>query len=345
MKSIVLTGGGTAGHALPHLAIYPYIKDSFDNFYYIGSYNGIERSLLSDKFQYFPITTTKLVRSLSLENLKIAPNLIKGTREAQNVLKKLQPSVIFSKGGYVAVPVALAANKLKIPVITHESDFSLGLANKIIAKKCDYVLTSFESVAKKLKNGVFTGPPVREFILNKQKALSYFGLSGKKPIILVIGGSSGSLTLNNAITGLLPDLLTKYDLVHLCGGKRITEKQDGYVKVGYLDDISIAYSVCDLAVSRAGAGVLFELLSLNIPALFIPLSKKISRGDQIINADYFYRKGFCNVLNEENLKNTDLMKKIDETFANADKYINNMKTYDNKCGNRKIADLLKVYGN
>lgn len=345
MKSIVLTGGGTAGHALPHLAIYPYIKDSFDNFYYVGSCNGIERSLLSDKFQYFPITTTKLVRKLSLENLKIVPDLIKGIRDAQKVLKKLKPSVVFSKGGYVAVPVALAAHRLKIPVVTHESDFTLGLANKIIAKKCDYVLTSFKTPSEKLKNGVFTGPPVREFVLNKPYALSYFGLSGKKPVILVIGGSSGSLTLNNAITGLLPDLLKKYDLIHLCGGKKIIEKQGGYIKVGYLDDVSLAYSVCDVAVSRAGAGVLFELLSLNIPALFIPLSKKISRGDQIVNADYFYRKGFCNVLKEENLSDTSLMKKIEETLTNADKYIKNMKAYDNKCGNCKIAELLKVYGN
>ncbi len=344
MKSIVLTGGGTAGHALPHLAIYPHIKDSFDKFYYIGSYDGIEKKLMTGKFEYFSVSTAKLKRSITLDNFKIIPNVLKGIRESEKILKKLKPNLVFSKGGYVSVPVIFAAHKLKIPVVAHESDYTLGLANKLVARKCDYVLTSFENAGRSLKNNIFTGAPVREFSLNKQNALKYFGFNGQKPVLLIIGGSSGSQTINTAITGLLPDLLKKYDLLHICGYGLATEKSEGYYKTGYLDDMSLAYSACDLCLSRAGAGASFELMSLFIPTLFIPLSKKASRGDQILNAKYFLKKGMCNVLYEENLSKKYLVNQIDKTYNERNYYINNMKKCSKLCGNENIATVIKKYG-
>lgn len=343
MKSIVLTGGGTAGHVTPHLAVYPYIKNHFSKFYYIGSENGIEKSIVRDKFEYFSVTCAKLKRSFTLENFTIIPRVLKGIKEAEEILLKTKPDVVFSKGGFVSVPVVYAAKRLKIPVVSHESDYTLGLANKLIAKKCDYFLTSFETTGKNLKNRVFTGPPIREFNLNRQKALSYFNFKGVKPVLLVIGGSSGSLTINNAITGLYADLLKNYDLLHVCGNGGVEETKDGYRKVKYLDDISLAYSLADFAVSRAGAGVAFELTSLKIPTLFIPLSKKISRGDQILNAEYFYSKNACNILKEENLNAKNLKEKIDETYKNSSYYINNMEKLNLKNGNKKIAEILKRY--
>ncbi len=343
MKSIVLTGGGTAGHVIPHLAVYPYIKDSFDKFYYIGSYDGIEKQLISGKFEYFAVPTAKLKRTLTFDNFKILPNLLMGIKRSEDILKKLKPTLVFSKGGYVSVPVILAANKLKIPVVTHESDYTLGLANKIVAKKCDYVLTSFENAGRSLKNNLFTGAPVREFALNKAVALKYFGFSGTKPILLIVGGSSGSQAINNAITDLLPDILQKYDLLHICGYGKTTEKSKGYYKTGYLDDMSLAYSVSDVCLSRAGAGACFELMSLNIPTLFIPLSKKASRGDQILNAKYFLNKGMCNLLYEENLSKKYLLNQIDKTYNEKNYYINNMKKCKTICGNQAIANVIKKY--
>lgn len=344
MKTIVLTGGGTLGHALPHLAIYPYLKNSFDDFYYIGSSGGAEEPVMSKTFKYYGITTAKLKRYFSFDNLTILSRVLKGIREAEKILTKLKPDVVFSKGGYVSVPVIFAAKKLKIPVVAHESDYTVGLANKLVSKKCASVLTSFSDTAKNGKNYLFTGPPVREFNLDKPPALKRFGFSGHKPVLLILGGSMGSLTINNAITGLLPDLLKKYDVLHVGVNDIKKEKIKGYFPVKYLDDISLAYSVCDVAVSRSGAGASFELMNLKIPTLFIPLSKKASRGDQILNARYFLKKGMCNILYEENLNPAFLLDKIDKTYAEKNYYINNMKKCENLCGNRRIAEVLCKYG-
>lgn len=346
MSTIVLTGGGTAGHCIPHLAIYPFIKDSFDKFYYIGSENGIERRIVKDIFEYIPICTTKLKRQLCFDNLLILPRLVKGVKEAKAALEKIKPSVVFSKGGYVSVPVVIAASKLDIPIIAHESDLSPGLANKIVSGRCEAVLTSFKQTAKSFKNGVHTGPPIKHFSLNKQKALDHFGFNGNKKVLLVIGGSSGSLTINNAITDLLPDLLQKYDILHICGDKHILQNNNtlkGYKRIGYIDDMSLCYSACDMAISRAGAGALFELLSCKIPTLFIPLSKKASRGDQIENAEYFYRKNACLVLNEEGLTRYGLKLKIDMLDKNSQQLLDNMEKLDLASGNKNIAYYIKKF--
>lgn len=343
MSTLILTGGGTAGHCLPHLSILPYIKDSFDKIYYVGSEDGMERKLMADKFEYLPICTAKLKRELSLDNLMILPRLFRGVMDAEKILKKTKPDLVFSKGGYVGMPLILAAARRKIPVISHESDLSLGLANRLTAKKCQYVLTSFKKTADALPNGVYTGPPLREMTLKKERSLSHFGLSGKKPILLVLGGSSGSLSINRAIIGLLPHLLPKYDIVHICGSKHTTGlKKDGYREVPFIEDMSLAYGAADLVISRAGSNTVFELLSLKKPTLFIPLSKKASRGDQILNANYFAALGLCKVMYEDGLE-LDLLKKIDLLFKDKDYLINKMNARPILNGNKKIGEILNKF--
>ena len=350
MKTIVLTGGGTAGHCIPHLAIYPYIKESFDKFVYIGSENGIERRIASSLFEYVPICTAKLKRELCFDNLLILPRLLKGVNQAKIALEKIKPCLVFSKGGFVSVPVVIAASQLKIPVVTHESDFSMGLANKLIAPKCKMVLTSFKETSQKIKNGVYSGPPIKSFCLDKKKGLDYFGLTGDKPVLLVLGGSSGSLAINRAITDLLPDLLDKYDVLHICGDKHISSDKPisninhaGYIKIGYANDMTPFYSACDFAISRAGAGALFELLSNKIPTLFIPLSKKASRGDQIENAQYFYRKNACLMLEEEAITKYSLTHKIGLLEKQSQILKDNMDLLRLTEGNKKIADAIKNF--
>ena len=207
MKNIVLTGGGTAGHCIPHFAILPKIKEHFDGVYYVGSINGIEKDLVKSKqIPYFAIETVKLKRKLTPSNLSIPFKLIKGIKEAEKVLTELKPNVVFSKGGFVGLPVTIAAKKLNIPIVVHESDLSVGLSNKIASKYSDYTLTSFEETAKTIKNGLHVGSPIREelFSVNKQESLKHYRLSGNKPVLLVTGGSLGAQKINQLVTEIIP---------------------------------------------------------------------------------------------------------------------------------------------
>ncbi len=341
MSTIILTGGGTAGHCIPHLAIYPYIKKVFDKAYYIGSENGIEKNVMGEKFEYFPITTAKLKRKITLDNLLILPRVLKGAKQAEEILKNLKPDLVFSKGGFVSVPVVFAASKLKIPVVCHESDYSLGLANKITAKKCKYVLTSFEPTAYKLKNGVFTGPPIIKKTTSKKHSLQELGLKSDKPVLLVVGGSLGSQKINAAVRECLSDLTKNFQVLHLVGKNNLSNvKKADYKEIEFLNDMSLAYASADIAISRAGSGVCFELMNKKIPTLFIPLSKKESRGDQILNAQYFLSRGACRVLYEENLTKDYLLSSLKKTYDAKNSIIAAIKNNDLKDGNEKIAQIL-----
>ena len=288
MSTIVLTGGGTAGHCAPNLALIPYLKKDFDKIYYIGSKNGIEKDIIKKTdIPYFAVDTVKFKRDFSLSNLSIPFKLIRGTRSAGKFLDILRPDVVFSKGGYVALPVVLAAKKRKIPVVAHESDFTVGLANKISARYCKCTLTAFPETAKKVRRGVYVGNPLRKdlFTMDKTAALSFYGLKGDKPVILVTGGSSGAKRVNDAVRAALPKLIKKFDVLHICGKGNIDKKTayDGYKQIEFTE-MEKAYAVADICVSRAGSNTLFELLALNIPSLLIPLPKGVSRGDQVLNA-------------------------------------------------------------
>lgn len=346
MKTLVLTGGGTAGHCLPNIALLPYLKKRFDNIVYIGS-NGIEKDIATEHgLTYYSIPTAKLQRKLTLKNFAVPFKLLSSISECKRILKEINPSVIFSKGGYVALPVILAGYKLNIPCFTHESDLTIGLANKLMAKKCKLVFTSFPSTASTLPNGKHVGSPIRNslFYQDRQSALKFFNLSGNKPIILVTGGSSGSLAINLALEKALPQLLEKYDIIHLCGkGKRKLPSKKGYVCIEYLSCIEKAFCIADLVVTRGGSNALFELVALSKPMLVIPLPKDNSRGDQILNAKYFEEKGLCKVLLQENLTSSSLVYSLNELYNERHVYIKNLISYPTKKANYEISKTLSEF--
>lgn len=342
-KKIILTGGGTAGHITPHLALYPYLKKDFDCVY-IGSKNGMEKSMIEPVMPFYSITTTKLKRKFTLSNLLIPFKLAKGICQAKKLLKKIKPSIIFSKGGFVAVPVVIAGRSLNIPVITHESDYTLGLANKLIKNKCKYICTSFSSTSEGLKNGIFTGSPIRKEIFcgNKSKIFQKYDFDSTKKNILFMGGSLGSQTVNNVVFDSIEKLLKKYNVLHIVGKGNINKniKIPHYVQLEFLNHIEDAFDFADIVITRGGANALFELLVLKKPMLIIPLGLKESRGDQILNANYFESQGFGNVLSEDKLTSQTLLDEIEKTFSKADIYKKNMENA-NTNGTKKIVDLIK----
>lgn len=347
MSTIVLTGGGTAGHIIPNLSLIPYLKPHFDKFYYIGTKGGMEEKLVQDAgLQFFGITTAKLKRQFTPDNFTIPFKIIKGFNQAKKVLKDIKPDVVFSKGGYVSVPVVYASKSLGIPVITHESDLSIGLANKIISPCAEKVLTAFPETAKQVDKGEFVGSPIRKdlFDYDKKSALAYYGFNGEKPIILVLGGSQGSKVINNCIESITKELLPRFDILHICGkGNLPTEKANGKVTIEFEPDIKKAFAIADLAVTRAGANSLFELFALNIPAVAIPLKKGASRGDQIQNADYFYKKGLLTVVYEENLTAESLLSAITSTYADRFNVKRRLSNTPFSSASQKIADILSTY--
>ena len=347
MSTIVLTGGGTAGHIIPHIALLRYIEKDFDKIYYIGAANSMEERIISahKNITFVPIETCKLIRKFTLSNLKIPFILAKGILQAKRILKKVKPDVIFSKGGYVALPVVLAAHN--IPVISHESDITLGLANKIMAHKCKVMCTNFESTAKLLSSGVFTGAPIRHELYNgnKHNVINLYKLSPEKSTILIMGGSLGSVNINKKIRAILPDLLKKFNIIHIVGKGNIdsTLTQSRYVQIEFTNNISDIFAAADIIVSRAGATAIHEFLALRKPMLLIPLSKAASRGDQILNAQNFNQRKIANVLLEEDMSPESLKEAILNLYSSRLTLIKNMSKEQNSDGTQKIYEQIIKY--
>ena len=302
MKTILFTGGGSAGHVVPNLAIMNEIRYSH-RVLYMGT-SGIERGLVQKAgFPFFEVECPKLIRSLTLKNLTIPSRLRKAKKAATKILEEQKPDLVFSKGGFVSYPAVCAAHKLGIPVLTHESDLSAGLTTKLIAKKCERVLTSFPETAKLFANGEYVGSPIRKELLRgeKSRAKHKFSLCDTKPVLLILGGGSGSKAINDAVRSNLKKLLNTFDILHLAGkGNLIKSDCSGYVQREFEQDMGSCYAAADVVLCRAGSNTLFELLALKKPCVLVPL-KKGSRGDQIENALYFEEKGLCRILMEENL--------------------------------------------
>ena len=341
MKTIVLTGGGTAGHVFGCLALVPHLRPYFNKIYYLGSKDGIEQKLVSqqESISFVPIETTKLVRSLSPKNLLIPLKLLKAAHQCKKVLKEIQPSIIFSKGGYVSVPVCLAAHKLKIPIILHESDLSLGLANRIIKNKTKAICTSFEETANKLKNGIFCGSPTRQELLTPdltfKKSLNN---PQNKPILLVLGGSLGAQSLNELIWSSLDFLCENFFVVHLTGkGKSKNINHKNYKQIEFCEHMQKLYSIADFAITRGGSNTLFELLTLKIPMIISPL-KKQTRGEQTLNALYFCKKGYAAMLENETFE--QIKSKIKYVTENQNKMKNNMDKYAKMNTNNIITKFI-----
>ncbi len=334
MKKIVMTGGGTAGHVTPNIALFDSLQKDGYEIHYIGSYEGIEKGLIEDKkIPYYGISSGKFRRYRSWKNLTDPFRVLHGFFQARRLLGRIRPNVVFSKGGFVSVPVVMAAKTRHIPVIIHESDLTPGLANKLAMPSATKVCCNFPETLPYLpkEKAVLTGSPIRQELLhgNKQAAKDFCGFTGDLPILMVMGGSIGSVYINNAIRGCIDTLLTKYQIIHLCGKGNIDESlkdKKGYAQFEYIsENLPDLFAAADLVVARAGANSICELLALHKPNILIPLSRNASRGDQILNANSFANQGFSAVLEEEEVTSEKLMATIDDVMAHRSKYIDAMK--------------------
>lgn len=333
MKKIVFTGGGTAGHVTPNIALFPAVKAAGFEISYIGSEDGIEKELITKQgIEYYGIASGKLRRYFSWKNFTDPFRVIKGYFQAKKLLKTIAPDIVFSKGGFVSVPVVMAAKKRKIPCIIHESDMTPGLANKLALPSATKVCANFPETVQYFPEGkaVLTGTPIRAELFegSRERGLSFCGFTGDKPVLMVVGGSTGAAAVNRAVRDLLPTLLQEFQVIHLCGkGKKeeVGGISGGYVQYEYInEEMKDLFAASDLVISRAGANAICEILALRKPHILIPLSAAASRGDQILNAESFERQGYSYVLREENVTNETLFKAVHEVFANRDKYVSAM---------------------
>lgn len=349
-KRILFTGGGTAGHVIVNLALIPVFQKEGWEIDYIGSINGIERKLIADLdgVQYYPVSTGKLRRYMSKENLKDPFKVMKGTMQAWRIIGKRKPSVIFSKGGFVSVPVLLASKLRGVPAIIHESDYTPGLANKLAIPFAKKVLATFPETMQYLpeKKSEYVGAVIREELFegSKEKGLQLCGFTGRKPVLLIMGGSGGAQKINDAVRESLDDLLPVFNIIHICGaGKMDTSiNKGGYKQFEYInEELNDVFAATDLVISRAGANAIFEFAALRIPMLLIPLSKGASRGDQIINAKSFVEKGYAHVLEEENLNKGTLVKEVLQLKVDAAKIKENQQSYESGKSRDKVVRIIK----
>ena len=349
MKRIILTGGGTAGHVTPNIALLPRLKELQYDIHYIGSYNGIEKELISQfGIPYHGISTGKLRRYFSVQNFTDPFRVIKGMGEARKLIKILEPDVIFSKGGFVSVPVVLAGKGQHVPVIIHESDMTPGLANKLCLSSATKVCCNFPETVNNLPKdkAVLTGTPIRQELLhgNKEHARAYCGFTSDKPVLLVIGGSLGAASVNENVRKILPELLKEFQVIHICGKGKTDEsiQLTGYVQYEYVQEqLPDMFALADIVISRAGANAICELAALSKPNLLIPLSAKASRGDQILNARSFERQGYSMVLEEEKITESSLLEAIRKLYQERNKYIAAMSAGKNLNSIQHIVNLIE----
>ncbi len=321
---ILLTGGGTAGHVTPNLALIPRLEEMGFDIHYIGRKTGIEKDLIAKTgIPYHAIPTGKLRRYFDFKNVTDIFSIFFGFLKALFLVCKIRPSIVFSKGGFVSCPVVWAAWLNRIPVITHESDITPGLANRLSIPFSKKICFSFPETKAHLPKdkAVFTGIPIREVLLNGkvEEGLKICGFHDSKPVLLVVGGSQGAEEINKAIRSGLDDLLKKYDICHICGQGGVQqdfEENPYYAQFEYVEtEMPHFFAMADVVVSRAGATTLFEFLALKKPNVLIPLSLKASRGDQILNAESFEKQGFSQVLASERLNPETLLESIENVYS------------------------------
>lgn len=350
MKKIVLTGGGTAGHVTPNLALLPSLKAAGYEITYMGSYDGIEKKLISDfDIPYVGISTGKFRRYFDPKNFTDPFRVIKGFSEAKKFLKQYKPDVVFSKGGFVSVPVVRAAAVLGIPCVIHESDMTPGLANKLCIPVAKKVCCNFPETLKLLPadKAVLTGSPIRAELSqgNKLSGLDMCGFSANKPVIMVIGGSLGAANVNKAVREALPKLLKDFQVVHLCGKDKVDNlllNTPGYKQFEYIKaELKDLFAMADIVISRAGANAICELLALKKPNILIPLPAASSRGDQLLNAKSFEAQGFSIVIDEDDLTTDLLVDRVFELYCNRQNYHDAMSRSGQMDSIRTIMKLLE----
>nr|WP_022772156.1 undecaprenyldiphospho-muramoylpentapeptide beta-N-acetylglucosaminyltransferase [Butyrivibrio sp. AE2015] len=349
IKKIVLTGGGSAGHVTPNIALIPALKKAGYEIYYIGSYNGIEKKLIEDyNIPYFGIATGKLRRYFDPKNFTDPFRVLKGFTEAVKLLKRIKPDVVFSKGGFVSVPVVRAAGALKIPYLVHESDMTPGLANKLSMSGAKKICCNFPETMRLLPadKAVLTGTPIREELGlgDKEVGKELCGFEDDKPVLMVIGGSLGAQSVNETVRYALPRLLPYFNVVHICGKEKMDNLKltvPGYKQFEYVkNELKDIFAMADIVVSRAGANSICELLALKKPNILIPLSTKSSRGDQMLNARSFEQQGFSLVIDNDDLDEDILVETIDDLYKNREKFIENMNKSNLHSATNTIVKLI-----
>ncbi|MCL2223509.1 MAG: undecaprenyldiphospho-muramoylpentapeptide beta-N-acetylglucosaminyltransferase [Defluviitaleaceae bacterium] len=349
MKKIILTGGGTAGHVIPNLALLPALKAANFEVHYIGSHEGIERGLVeSAGLPYYSISSGKLRRYFDVKNFTDIFRVAKGLGDAMKIIRKIKPDIIFSKGGFVVVPVITAARLCGVRCVIHESDISPGLANRLVMPFASKICVSFPETLKFLPSGdkaVLTGTPIRQALAGGDRlyGLKSAGFElGGKPVLLVTGGSQGAAAINACVREALPALLEKFRVIHLCGKGHLSGiNSAGYVEFEYLTDtMPDILAAADIVISRAGANTIFELLALKKPHLLIPLPKGKSRGDQIQNADSFKNQGFSAVLHEEKMTPQTLTSEILALYSSRQNFTDTMSNHQLTDGIAGIMDVI-----
>lgn len=348
MKRILLTGGGTAGHVTPNIALLPALREAGFDIVYVGGKEGMERKLIENEgVAYYGISAGKLRRYLSAENIKDAFKVAAGMAQAAALVRKLKPDIVFSKGGFVAVPVVVGARLNGVPIVAHESDITPGLANKLAIPFAKAVCTTFEATLKFLPEGkaFYTGTPIRRelFTGDAKRGRKLCGFGGGRPVVLFMGGSLGSVKINERLRAALPRLTKRFDIAHICGRGNKDEGLEGLAGYRQFEFISRElkdiFAMADVIVSRAGSNSISEFLALKKPNLLIPLSIEASRGDQILNAAEFRSKGYSDVLKEEDMTEESLTAAVFSLYENRSGYIDNMARCPAGDG---VAEVMKV---
>lgn len=351
-KNIVLTGGGTAGHVSPHFALIPLLQEAGYTIHYIGSQKGIERELIEKVpgVSYYPIQSGKLRRYMSFKNFTDVFRILAGTFQAVWRVFRLKPVIAFSKGGFVSVPVVVGSWLNRVPVLLHESDMTPGLANRLSLPFAKKIATSFPECAAIIGDkAVVTGTPLRQSLFegSKEKGLALAGFSGDKPVLLITGGSSGAQRINQVLREALPDLLPHCDVYHLCGKGNLDPSLDhlaGYVQKEFIvEDLPHVFAMADFVVSRAGSNAICELQALEKPMLLIPYPKaQTSRGDQMINAENFYKRGLAHVLWQEGLTRETLVTAVNQLALHKDELIQNLQAAPAANGSQSVFNLIQA---
>lgn len=339
-KKICFTGGGTLGHVMPNLYLAEELKEF--KLMYIGT-SGIEKERVKKAgIDFYEIVATKLRRGRVLVNLRVPFELVRAIKQAKKILKEQKPDLIVSKGGFVALPVCIAARKLRIPIISHESDYSFGLANKIILHFSNIMCVNYQHLENKNKNIIYTGPVISNaFKYSNIKANIKLDIDFNKRTILIIGGSSGSKVINQTVWDSLDKLCDLYNVIHIVGKGNLSKyKATNYNQIEITDNVPYLMSISDLVVGRAGAGVVFECAYMHKPMLLIPLQNSGSRGDQVQNAQYFYKLGCAGILEEFKLSSSALLKSIELALPNIKEMTNNLKKLELNSGKERMLQLI-----
>lgn len=356
---VVFTGGGSSGHVTPSLPLIAALKNKGVDIFYVGSKKGIEQSLIKPlKIPYTAITVGKLHRYWTWKNLLTPFQLLIGITQSFLICRKIKPDVVFSKGGFVALPMVIAAKLNSVPVVVHESDLTPGLANRLSFPFAKLICVTFPETVQYFKNTsnvLLTGMPIRDALQHgdPEKGFKICGfVNKKKPILLIMAGGLGSTIVNESIRRLIKPLTEKFQLIHICGKNKSDfafEKVKDYKQFEYLhDEFADVLASANLVISRAGATSIYELLALNKPHILLPLSKKASRGDQIDNANYFLNQGLSKVIYFEEFSDEKLIKSVSESYENLDQLKNKLRQFQKLNSTQIIIDKLEsiiIYNN